>query len=561
MTAAAPSGRRWMFGPVPDLLFGCGVLYALAFGAQLAAGDSMRSLLPYALLPFLSLLLGAPHYGATLLRVFDARETNGRFVRFTVVLTVACLALFALGLRDFAIGSLIVTVYITWSPWHYSGQNYGVGLAFLRRRGVEIDPLLRRLLYGAILCSYLLTVLALHGADPSGAYAPVSYKGTAYQLLPLNLSRAWVDPLFLLCTVAFVVSSLWAALLLLRRAAPSLLLPTALVFGTQTLWFVAPSVGRHWGLFNGIDPLAPGNAAYTLMWVAVGHFLQYLWFTTFFAVTAEPGLGKVRYLGKALLAGGAIWVLPTLLFAPGLLGKLPYDFGLAVMAAAMVNIHHFILDGMIWKTRSSGPLTRLLAGPERPEPASLEMGPRWAPWLVWVGGAACLAVAFIGYWESEFGFRQAAAQNDAARYRQAAERVAWIGRQSPKHHLALAKLATRRGDDAGARRELEESLALFPTADAWSALAAWHERASQREEAASAYQKALALEPDDVNALYRLGLLWLQLGEPGKARDVLARAEVLAPKQRLIRLARERADDALRGPSGSAPGAATAASD
>jgi hypothetical protein len=29
MAAAAPSGRRWIFGPGPDLLLGCGLGYAL----------------------------------------------------------------------------------------------------------------------------------------------------------------------------------------------------------------------------------------------------------------------------------------------------------------------------------------------------------------------------------------------------------------------------------------------------------------------------------------------------------------------------------------------------
>ena len=57
--------------------------------------------------------------------------------------------------------------------------------------------------------------------------------------------------------------------------------------------------------------------------------------------------------------GAALWILPALLFAPGALGDLPYDAGLLVMIAAAVNVHHFILDGAIWKLRD-GRIARIL---------------------------------------------------------------------------------------------------------------------------------------------------------------------------------------------------------
>src|SRR5690606_13574720 len=56
MTAAPTTDdRRWLFGPVPDLLVVCSVLYGCLFLGQAAAGDAMRSLLPLTLLPFLTL--------------------------------------------------------------------------------------------------------------------------------------------------------------------------------------------------------------------------------------------------------------------------------------------------------------------------------------------------------------------------------------------------------------------------------------------------------------------------------------------------------------------------
>ena len=45
--------------------------------------------------------------------------------------------------------------------------------------------------------------------------------------------------------------------------------------------------------------------------------------------------------------------MPALVFAPQVLGGLPYDLGLGLMVASAVNLHHFVLDGAIWKLRNT----------------------------------------------------------------------------------------------------------------------------------------------------------------------------------------------------------------
>ena len=44
-------GRRWLFGPVPDLALGCGLLYLAFFSSQVVAGPTMRTWLPLSLHP------------------------------------------------------------------------------------------------------------------------------------------------------------------------------------------------------------------------------------------------------------------------------------------------------------------------------------------------------------------------------------------------------------------------------------------------------------------------------------------------------------------------------
>ena len=56
----------------------------------------------------------------------------------------------------------IFTIYLTWSPWHYSGQNYGLFMMFARRAGADPDKAGRRALYGAFVVSYLILFLGFH---------------------------------------------------------------------------------------------------------------------------------------------------------------------------------------------------------------------------------------------------------------------------------------------------------------------------------------------------------------------------------------------------------------
>jgi hypothetical protein len=105
--AGAPRSDRWLFGPLPDLLFGCGVLYALAFAAHTVAGPAIRGVTPSFLLPLLLLVLSTPHYGGTLVRVYDQRRDRQAYVVFAVWVTLALFALFVVSLSNALLASIL----------------------------------------------------------------------------------------------------------------------------------------------------------------------------------------------------------------------------------------------------------------------------------------------------------------------------------------------------------------------------------------------------------------------------------------------------------------------
>ena len=126
--------------------------------------------------------------------------------------------------------------------------------------------------------------------------------------------------------------------------------------------------------------------------------------------------------------------------------------------------------------------------------------------------------------------------------RTALRRVEWIGRETPKAHVALAKYALRNRDARGARRHYQAALDLYPTSSAWAGIASLDEDQNDFDAAAVAWEAARALDPDDAMLHYRLGLARLRLDEPERARQALARAAELAPEQRIIQLKLEQAE-------------------
>jgi hypothetical protein len=539
---AAPSSR-WLFGPLPDLLLGCGLGYAALFLALCAVGADVRTALPAGLFPLISVLVGAPHYGATLLRVYARSEDRRAYALFAVWITAVLAAAFVVATRSAWLGSLLLTVYLSWSPWHYTGQNYGLALMFLRRRGVAVDAATKRLLYAAFLLSFAMVFAAMHRGDGGAAYAPFTSEG--YRILPLGLGApagAAVPVLGALALAALAV----AAWRLLRRASPRDLGPAALLILTQALWFPIPVAARHFGIGAGFEPLSAEHSTHYFFYAAFGHSIQYVWVTSYFASRAPGFPGHGRHLLHALWAGSALWVLPALLFAPDVLGRLPFELGLGALVGAVVNLHHFVLDGAIWKLRD-GRIARVLIRSEAQARAAPAARPprRWTGPLLALAGAGSVAVLLLASFEHEVGFRRALERGDLARGRVALERLDHIGRESPGLQLQLGRVLASRGDRGGALRHYQQSLRVHPTPEAWVGVAEELEAIGRLAAADRALAEALALAPDQAAIAYRGGRLALKRGERDRALSLFERAAAIEPDRKLYQAAAAR----LRSPT------------
>ena len=544
MAAAVIPSNRWLFGPARDLLLGCGLGYACVFAVFCFVGGDFRAATPAGLLPFLTLLVGAPHYGATLLRVYARRADRRAYAFFAFYVTLALAGVFVVATRSAWVGSLLLTVYITWNPWHYAGQNYGLGVMFLRRRGVALDLALKRWFYASFVLSFLLTFLVLHRKDGAAAYSPLIYAAHSYSFRPLGIPSLLADNLIFLTLVAYGISLAVSAVLLLRRASSGTLLPTALLAGTQALWFAIPLACRYFGVLQSLEPLSERYAIYYFYWAALGHSIQYVWVTSYFARGRVGFEGYGRWFWKAVFAGTAIWTVPGLLFAPQLLGRLPFDLGLGALVAASVNLHHFILDGAIWKLRD-GRIARILVRSEPElEPGATPIVPRtaWRPLRValWATGAVSLGITLVHIVE-ETRLQLSLSRADTGRAQSALRHLSWVGLESADQRIRLGQLFEEKGDTQSALEQYQRSAWLFPTTRAWRLTANLHEQDGDTEAALAAWQEIARLAPTKSSPHYRVGLLSLERGDLPRALAALEEATRLAPSNLKYRDALARA--------------------
>jgi tetratricopeptide (TPR) repeat protein len=535
---AAQRAQPWLFGPLPDLLVGCGLLYALALPPFFAWGGELRARQPDPLMPLLVLLVSLPHYGATLLRVYERPEDRRLYRRHAVYSSLAVFAAFVLALHVPLAAMALTTLYLTWSPWHYTAQNFGLASMFLRRRAGAVAPALGRSLRLSFVLSYALAFLWMHTGEGTPADYAIPLAQDSARFVGLGIPHAVSLPLGAVLLVGYLAALGATLVLLLRAATLRAALPTLALLLTQVLWFSLPVSAPLLGVASGLDPLDWSQRDFYFRWIAFGHASQYLWVTAYYARRGGGWTGFGSYLGKAALAATAVWVFPVVIFAPDALGTFSFDAGLAMLVGSAANVHHFILDGVIWKLRSRPVASVLIDAAQPAEPIA---PPRRSPWrrAAWSVLAVGLAIRVFWSWELLFAHPAAMAREDFDSAIRVWNRLAWFGYDDSARRLDIGWALYRR-DPQRALEQFERSVALHESATGWGSIAHVHANRGDWRAALAAYESGLAVAPDDPDLLAGAGLAALQAARPAYAYELLERANRIRPRDPTIerRLAR-----------------------
>jgi len=513
--------RVWIYSPTVDLLVGCGAWSAplLLLTALVAGGKSAHWSFAFYLL---ALLFNYPHFMATAYRAYRSYDelTRYRFYTIHVALLLACAGIVA-HLWHPAL-PWIFTLYICWSPWHYTGQNFGLAMMFARRAELSPSENERQALHLSFIASYLMLLLSFHtgaSADPM----IVSLGIPAMVTLPARITLA----------VFFVGASGWAIYSLAQRGGWKATLPTATLVSTQFLWFLLPALVE---LLSGKE--VP-QTRYSSGILAVLHSAQYLWITSYYQrkearAAGETAWSFARYL-MILVAGGIALFVP----GPWIVSRVFHaDFSASFLTfTALVNLHHFLLDGAIWKLRDSRIARFLLNMPETGRSADAEAQSALARGMRWLAGASTAAgalrigtVAVLLIWGGfdrlHFYYANVAASLPDLR------RAAKWNPDDSTLQLRLARAEASSGDKDASLRALQHAAEVnLQDMTAQQAYAEALIQAGQYEQAYALYQRILTIAPRNVDALVNYGLLAHRLGHDTEAIDTWQRTVDVDPRQ------------------------------
>jgi Tetratricopeptide repeat len=495
----------WIDSPGVDLIVGCCLwsLPLLILG-QVFTSSRVWIVSFYAL----ALLFNYPHYMATIYRAYNTKEDLARYRFYTVYVTAILAAVLLMAQFSPRLLPWLVTIYITWSPWHYMGQNFGLAMMFIRRSGMEIERKDRNALWTAFVASYLMIFLSFH-TNPS----------TNPNVISLQLP-ALLDTLRIPLMMVFLVLGVYPLSRFVRKAGLRPMLPAIVLYVTEFLWFVLPPI---LGLLR-VGQLPP--ASYSAGVLALMHSAQYIWITSYYAKREAGGdsTWTWKHYFATLVVGGIALFIP----GPWLAARIFHvDFSATVLAfAAVINIHHFILDGAVWKLREKRVASLLITNPTPAaavEPALPMSRFRWqsvpllaAALLLIAGldqvryyfstrsdlGALKIAAAMVPY-DSVIQSRLARGLLDEQRYDEAYEHYLPIVDHMRATSVALINfglLCKRRGEDARAIESFNRAIELNPnSAPAQLHLAETLQENGKPEEAAEhfeRYQKLLASDRD-----------------------------------------------------------------
>src|SRR6266513_249183 len=498
-TAAAPpsapaSSLRqspWIYRPWTDLLIGCGAwsapLLLLAFYATSTHARAWT-----VAFYFLALLCNYPHFMATVYRAYHTRTEFQKYRIFTV--HIALLLAFAGVIAHvwYPLLPWIFTLYGCWSPWHYTGQNFGL-------------------------------LMMSFQTGPSGDRL----------ILSLDLPARVTIPARAVLALSFVGASGWALVSMARRGRLGAILAPLTLAVTQFLWFLLPAMIE---LFSGHE--VP-QTRYSSGVLAVLHSAQYLWITSYYQQSEARQRGDARWRFSryllTLVAGGIALFIP----GPWIASRMFHlDFAASFLTfTALVNIHHFILDGALWKLRDSRVAAFLLNVNEKTPGAELGARGAWPSAARWLTGSTpaargmrITAVALLLAWAAmdQLHFYWSSEADSVP----ALERAAKLNPHDSSVEMRLARAETLAGKRdaslAALGRAARVSPGSFPLQEAyWRGLI----EAGREAQAYAQYQEMLGHWPGNTDALVNYGLLAQRLGHDDEAIDSWQRSIDIDPGQ------------------------------
>lgn len=328
---ATPSLDFWLTGGISVLVMGGLLLFYYLEGSQ---GTPVAQAVSQAIV--LQALINWPHFMGAYGLLYRPISNLKKYPFATIYVPLVLLTCLLLALFTAPHQASVWEVnqdmsYIIWLvaafylAWHYTGQAWGMMATFSRLSGLTLDQRQRWLLRSGL--RLLLVWHVIWGAQD----LPAHWLGGMAKYIPALLQgMTW------LCVLAFIVGlGVWGRVRQESGRWPDKRVLVAWL--AVYLWY--------WVLL-----LMP--AAY--IWVQLSHALQYLAFPMRMQVNQIKASQAANKAPLRLPAATKYYLLLVgfglvIFYIPMLVFPTHQPYGLPVMLASLVSIHHYFVDGCIWK--------------------------------------------------------------------------------------------------------------------------------------------------------------------------------------------------------------------
>jgi hypothetical protein len=281
----------------------------------------------------LVLLSNSAHFAASTVRLYTRPGSFRDLPFLTMGLPLVSLIVLALGLVfPGQLGQNLVSLYLTWSPYHYSAQAYGIAVLYCYRSGTPWDEAEKRWLRLACFAPFLYSFLSVPGA------------GLAWLMPTAVLADPAAAAVRSVAVTAAQIASFAGpiAILVRHQAGGRARLPliSLLAILANAVWLVMLNY----------------QVAMVLAAIAIFHGLQYLAIVTIVHVKEQVKRADNRTPAWRHAVGfyARCLGLGYLLFQVW-----PHAFVIAgfsyaeslLLVVSVINIHHFIVDAFIWRLR------------------------------------------------------------------------------------------------------------------------------------------------------------------------------------------------------------------
>jgi hypothetical protein len=345
MTTTATAPRRAFFVNLPIDVAVMGGLSMLLFAALWLAHANTRTSTVISLGATLVWIINYPHFSATSYRLYRSRDSRQQYPLTAYAVPVLLLAGSILSLQSpLVVAPYFVKFFQIWSPYHFSGQTFGIGMLYARRMGVTLRPFERTCLKWFVFSTYLSLIATIETGRQQYQFFGVLYPALG---IPPVIAQGALVAMYLLGAAVL----LFLVVLPLMRRQPVAWM-TVLLAVTQFVWF-------------GLGQRLPSFAEF----IPAFHSAQYL--LVAWSVHLKERLDESQRTGSRgfVTAESGVWLLGNVLGGFALFWGLPhattwaggYDLNLttAVFFSA-IQIHHFFVDGVIWKLKNPRVLSPLL---------------------------------------------------------------------------------------------------------------------------------------------------------------------------------------------------------